>query len=128
MAAYSMDLRQRAVRAMQRGELPEEVGRRLEIHPTTLRKWRRRSAAGRLEPQRCGARPVPTKLTAEDIERMRQEVEARPGVTLRELVILTGNKVVESTICRALMKLGYRYKKSHWLPANSSAPTSSAAV
>lgn len=113
---------------MQRGERPEEVGMRLEIHPTTLRKWRRRAEAGRLEPERCGARPVPVKLTADDVERIRQEIQARPGVTLRELVMLTGDKVVESTICRLLIKLGYRYKKSHCSRGNSSVRTSPAAA
>lgn len=108
---------------MRRGERPEDVGLRLEIHPTTLRKWRRRAADGRLEPRRCGARPVPIKLTADDIDRLRQEIETRPGVTLRELVRLTGDKVVQSTICRVLMKLGYRYKKSRWWRVSSSGLT-----
>ena len=124
MSVYSMDLRRRAVAAMERGERPEDVGVRLEVHVTTLRKWRRRAEAGRLAPDRCGAKATPVKLTAADLEAMEREVKKRPGVTLLELTKLIGNKVVESTVCRAMRRLGYRYKKSRWWPESNSGPTS----
>lgn len=43
---------------------------------------------------------------------MREQVAARPGVTAKELVPLLGVKVAECTVCRALIGLGLRLKKS----------------
>ena len=123
MAAYSMDLRLRVMEALAAGESADAAAERFAVHPTTVRAWRRQAAAGQTEPRKVGAKPIPTKLTAEDLERMRQAVQQRPGTTLRELVELVGGKVVQSTICRALMKLGYRYKKSRWRPENAAGPT-----
>lgn len=128
MGSYSKDLRHRVLMAMTSGQSADEAARRFDIHPTTARTWRRLAAAGQTVALKVGAKPVPTKLTADDLQRVRCEIEARPGATLRELATLLGNKVVQSTLCRALMKLGYRYKKSHWRRESNKEPTSSAAA
>lgn len=123
MSVYSLDFRKKVVNALSDGETVAGAARRFRLDPGTVRNWRKRAAAGRLEPQRCGARSEPVKLTTQEVARLRQEVEARPGVTLGELARLVDHKVVQSTLSRLLTKLGYRYKKSHWSRASKSGLT-----
>lgn len=118
MAAISMDLRVRVMRQVNDGQRIEDVAERYELHPTTVRRWRRQAAAGQHAPRKGGAPPIPTKLTAGDLALLEREVQQRPGVTLRELVGMVSVAVAESTVCRALKRLGYRYKKSRWSPAS----------
>ena len=127
MRAYSMDIRQKVVKAMASGESASSAARRFDVDPTTACDWRRRAAEGRLEPG-VGRRRGHAKLTGDDLARMRRAVEERPGVTAMELAALLGNKVVESTICRALRKMGLRLKKSRSSPGSKSVPTSSDAA
>ena len=101
--------------AMDRGESAEAAARRFEVHPTTARKWPRLAAAGQTAPRKVGAKRIPTKLTPQDMTLLEREVTRRPGVTLRELMGMVSVRVAESTICRALVRLGYRYKKRVWL-------------
>ena len=119
MSVYSIDLRGKLMAAVGRGASAAEAVRRFGVDPTTARRWRRRAEAGEPLPRRVGARRVPTKLTAADLALLASEVDARPGVTLRELAARLGARVAESTVCRALRRLGYRHEKSRWRPASS---------
>ena len=118
MSAISMDLRRRVMRVVNEGGRVEDVAERFQLHPTTIRRWRRQAAVGQHEPRRGGAPPIPTKLTPGDLALLERQVQQRPGVTLRELAGMVSVAVAESTICRALKKLGYRYKKRHWSPVS----------
>lgn len=125
MSVYSIDLRRKVMAALAHGGSLPATAQRFDVHPTTVRRWRRQAAAGQLEPRRGGAPPTPTKLTPQDLLLLERQVQARPGVTLRELAGMVSVAVAESTICRALKKLGYRYKKSRWSRGNGSGPTCS---
>ena len=46
MRLYGMELRKRAWEALQRGETSKEVGERLGIDPSCVRKWRKRVREG----------------------------------------------------------------------------------
>ena len=116
MSVYSMDLRRKVVAAS--GTLAE-VGRRFGVDPRTVRAWRRLDADGRLGPRRGGNPGTHPRLGGDGLALLRREVEARPGVTLRELADLLGRRVAESTVCRALLKLGYRHKKRAWRRGNA---------
>ena len=52
------------------------------------------------------------KLTEADDRLMRRMVSARPGVRAKQLIPLLSVHVVESTVCRALKRLGLSLKKS----------------
>ncbi len=52
------------------------------------------------------------KLTADDEQRMRQAVAAQPGITAKQLMARLSVPVVESTVCRALKRLGLSLKRS----------------
>jgi hypothetical protein len=57
---------------------------------------------------------VPTKLTPADLEMIRVAVQLEPGVTLAALVerlAIQGTSVFESTVSRALLKMGLHLKK-----------------
>ena len=121
MSVYSMDLRRKVVAAD--GTLAE-VGRRFGVDPRTVRSWRRRQAGGELEP-RCGGNPGTLRvLTPGQVEAMARIVDERPGITLRELIEELGLRVAESTVCRRLIKLGFRYKKRLWRRGSGLGPTS----
>ena len=108
--AYSMDLRRRVIALLERGESAAGVARLLEIHERTVRELRDRHAAGRLAPDKPGPRG-PVKLTPQDLDTLRHAVRRRPDATLRELAALLSVAVAESTVHRALARLGLSFKK-----------------
>ena len=123
MKPYSMDLREKVLAAVDRGESAASVGRRFEISERTVRQFIHRREAGRLEPDKPGPKG-PAKLTLDDHARLRELVAADPGLTLRQLAEQMSVPVAESTIHRALKKLGLSFKKSRSSPPSSSGTTS----
>ena len=111
MSVYGMDLRRKIVTALEQGHPVASVARRFEVDQKTVRSYRRRAAEDRLAPDRCGPKH-PTKLTDADLQTLRDQVAANPGVTLRELRGKLRVPVAESTVCRTLKKLGLSFKKS----------------
>ena len=110
MSVYGMDLRRKIMAALGRGEAVASVARRLEVDQKTVRSYRRRAAEGTLEPRpagRCG----PVKLTAADLQTLRDELAAEPGLTLGQLRRKLSVEMAESTVCRAFQKLGLTLKK-----------------
>ena len=109
--AHSMDIRRRVVAALERGESVASVARRLEIGERTGYEYRARHASGELEPDKTGPKGH-VKLTEADLQLMRDQIAANPGVTLLQLRDMLSVHVAESTVCRALQKMGLSYKKS----------------
>ena len=109
--AYSMDLRERVVSAVDDGESVAAVARRFVISWPTVRDWRDRAARGELEPRKQGPKG-PRKLTGKDDMVMRQLIAVKPGITVKELMPQLSVVVVESTVCRRLKRLGLSLKKS----------------
>ena len=101
--AYLMDLRRRVVKAAGEG-----------------RRSRRRLAPSVLSGRRCGlggtgqarAQGVGVKLTATELQTLRDELAAEPGLTLRHLQAWLCVPVANSTVCRMLQKLGMTRKRS----------------
>lgn len=108
---YSMDLRQRVVAAAEAGEAIASVAKRFSVARPTVRGWVSRHRRGELEPRVPGPKG-PVKLTAADEQTLRQAVAAQPGITAKQLMGRLSVAVVESTVCRALRRLGLRLKKS----------------
>lgn len=109
--AYSMDLRNRVVSALAKGESASVVARRFEVARSTASVWQKRAGSGSLEPGKPGP-TCPRKITPADDRILRDQVAAHPGITAKELMRLIGGKVVESTVDRRLIALGLRFKKS----------------
>jgi transposase len=112
MKAYSNDLRERVIRAKERGEAPLSIAKRLEVGfgwvYNILRRYRSTGSYEAL-PRNAGMKP---KLSESDLELLRQAVQEHPDATLEELKDLTGFPVSIATICRALKKLNLSFKKN----------------
>jgi len=109
--AYSMDLRKRVVAAAGSGDSITLVSHRFSVVRGTVRNWIARHHRGELAPGIPGPKG-PKKLTAADEQRMRQAIAAQPGITAKQLMPLLSVSVVESTVCRALKRLGLSLKRS----------------
>jgi len=112
MKAYSNDLRERVIRANERGEAPSSIAKRLEVGfgwvYSILRRYRTTGSYEAL-PLNAGMKP---KLSESDLEHLRQTVKEHPDATLEELKDLTGFSVSIATIWRALKKLNLSFKKN----------------
>ena len=108
---YSMDYRQRAVQDVELGDCVAAVARRLKVNAQTIHNWVARNQQGQLKSLKPGPRK-PTKLTEEDETLLGRMIAERPGITAKELMPMLSVSVVESTVCRALKRLGFRLKKS----------------
>jgi len=102
--AYSKDIRERVIRARERGEAPLSIAQRLEVGfgwvYSLLRRYRATVSYEAL-PSNAGVKP---KLSEADLELLRQTVNEHPDATLEELKELTGFSVSIATISRALNK------------------------
>ena len=108
---YSMDLRERVVRASESGQTTASIAKRFSVTWPTVRNWVDRDRCGDLAPCTPGPKGS-VKLTESDEQRMREVVAANPGITAKQLMPMLSVQVVESTVCRALKRLGLSLKRS----------------
>ena len=87
------------------------VARRFSVVRATVRNWIDRHRHGELAPGIPGSKGS-TKLTGDDEQIMRDAVAAYPGITAKQLMPMLSVDVVESTVCRALKRLGLSLKRS----------------
>src|ERR1700759_3626631 len=116
MKAYSLDLRQRVVRAYEQGEGSiSEIASRFGVCPAfvkkMLRQWR---ATGDLSPRPHGG-GKPKSLTQRQHQLLKRKVREQSDISLAELQSLLDEQesvqVHVSTISRALSGLGLLLKK-----------------
>jgi transposase len=129
MEAIAIDLRERVLRAIDRGKSRVETAKRFEVSNAWIGKLlRQRRATGSIAPLPHGGGKPPVVAGA-DLEALRAEVERRPDATLAELrTFLAGERRVrcgEMAVCRALRRLGLPLKKSPSTRASGSGLTSS---
>ena len=113
MKPYSLDLRKRAVAAVQRGQSRKEVQEFFRIPHATLERWLRLNQQNALAPKpNCGKQP---RLRPEAESQLRAQVEAHPDAILDEHVRLweesSGQQLSRASMSRTLIRLGYRRKK-----------------
>lgn len=115
MRAYSLDLRQRIIAALEAGQSVATVAERLSVSPRSVRRYRQQwreqgTLDGRLRPGRR------RKIAADQEAMLLAQVAAAPDATLREhrqrWHAQTGVWVSEATLCRALQRLALTVKKS----------------
>jgi transposase len=116
MAAYSVDLRQRLVEAVERQvSSKREIARLFGVHESFLYKLlRQKRERGDLAPLPHGG-GTQAKLTAAQWQQVAQWIEATPDATLAELQEQVQKKlrvrVGLSTVGRGVERLGVRRKK-----------------
>jgi hypothetical protein len=79
-----MDLRLKVLAALDRGESQVSVARRFDLGLRTVKRFKARRDAGRVEPDKTGPK-LPKKITPQDDQLMRDMVAQRPGITANEL-------------------------------------------
>ena len=122
MRAYSTDLKERMVRAVADGQPMREAARRFEVAVTTVKRAVvQQRETGSLERKPMPGRPRAIRGEQEVI--LRARLEAEPDATLLEHCAWwaehQGQPVSEVTMWRALHRLGWTHKKSHWQPASA---------
>lgn len=107
-APYSQDLRDRVLAAYDRGSKTKEIADTFQVSKAWARRLKqRRDETGETTPRRMGS-PGVIKV---DRARLRELVQADPDATLPELRERLGISCATSTICLALKKLGFSFKK-----------------
>src|SRR5215213_3655178 len=114
MDAYSLDLRKKIVEAKQRGMPTAEVVRTFGVGASTVKRYAAAAREGRsLTPKkRPGSKP---KLDEAARKLLEADLEERPAATLPQrrefLARVAGVSVSDSTVSRALRRLGWSRKK-----------------
>ena len=111
MAAYSLDLRKRVLRAWDSGMDAESVATKYEVS----RAWVHRLVQRRRETGSVAPRPQtkfrPRVLAGQE-ERLAALIAARPDATLAELRDALPTTAGLSTLWRAIDRLGFTFKKN----------------
>lgn len=114
MKAYSQDLRERVIRAVDQGASQKEAARIFGVSEPTIKRYlKRRSETGSLAPKTIPGRPK--RKIGPLLEGLRPQLEAHPDATLQEHCRLweagTGARVSSSTMGRAIQRLQWTRKK-----------------
>jgi transposase len=126
MKAYSLDLRQKILRAydQQLGSqraIAALFGVSQSFVEKLLRRWRRTGAVA-ARPHGGGSRP---RCDGEAVACVQRLVEAQSDATLEELCVQLsqqrGLRVSQPTMSRVLQRLGWPRKKSRSMPPNATA-------
>ena len=118
MRAYSLDLRQKVVAAVERGDSTiEEVALTFGVGLTFVKKMlRQQRETGNLSPRPHGG-GHPPRLSDKHLKLLRVEVARRPDKSVEalrdHLEERAGLAVSRPTVSRALSRLGLSRKKKH---------------
>lgn len=127
MATLSLDLRQRILKAYDRGDVTrDEVARRFEVSLGMVKKLlRQRSQIGTIEPlhHRSGRKPV---ILDTHRRQIRELLRNHPDLTLEEIRSRTGLTCTIQAIHYVLADMGLTYKKRRSVPRNNPVLTSPA--
>jgi len=122
-APLSLDIRRRFERYIHEGLSGREAARRLLISPATGARLAAKVRVGEtLAPRKCG-RPTGYGRLGDHHAFLIEVVEQDPDITMPELrdalAEAEGIVVHETSLSRALRRLGFTYKKSHWSRLNN---------
>ncbi len=119
MDAYSEDLRQKIVQALERRRMTKsEAARAFSVSLSSVKRYAKAVNEGRsLSPRKApGKRPLLDEKARTLLE---ADVEERPFARLSDrqeyLQKVAGVSVSESTLSRALRKMGFGRKKGRWV-------------
>jgi transposase len=117
MNAYSEDLRKKIIEALGRGATKSEAARSFGVSRSSVKRYAKLSEEGRplVPKKRPGLKP---KLGGAAESLLEGDLEGRPAATLRQrrefLRRACGVSVSESTVSRALKRMGWSRKKDRW--------------
>ena len=113
MKAYSVDLRERVMKAYDDGQWTVgQIAERFEVGVWWVHKLKRqRAKTGAIAPRK-GKVGQPRRLTQEQVERLGRYVDEHPDATLEHLHDQIGATCTMVTIHNTLRRLGFSYKKN----------------
>ena len=117
MHADSLDLRERVVRAVDRGEwTQQQIAERFGVSTAWIKKLlKQRRETGSIAPRPHGGGRRP-KYEGRVLKRLEQELRRQPDATLEELRDRTRRDASVMAVYRALKRLGSRRKKNRFVP------------
>ena len=114
-AAYSLDLRLKALEAIDRGQKKSHVCRTLNISRNTLDLWiKRRQETGSVASKPHIRRGPAPKI--EDLDAFREFAIAHSQLTQKQMAQLWPQPISNRTIGKALERIGFTRKNNSWLP------------
>jgi transposase len=121
MKAYSQDLREKVLRAVDQGFPREEIVKLLGVSRATIKRYlKQRRETGTVAPKVIPGRP-PKKLGPLQAELVAQ-LQAHDDLGLEDQCRLWeqshGVRVSTSTMSRAIQRVGWTRKKRRWVPLN----------
>jgi len=119
--AYSLDLRQRAIRLREKGETQARIGELLDISISTVKRYLvRQKEKGSLAA--TVQKRAQSQLQSAELAVIKDLLIAKNDSTLGQLVVQfaarTGVTVSVATMGRAIRRLGWTRKKRQWVPPN----------
>ena len=122
MKAYSVDLREKVLRAVDQGNPREEIVKLLGVSRATIKRYlKQRRETGTVTPKAIPGRP-PKKLGPLQAELVAQ-LQAHDDLGLEEQCRLWeqshGVRVSTSTMSRAIKLVGWTRKKRRWVPLSA---------
>lgn len=113
MKAYSLDLRERVMKAYDEGHWSVgQLAERFQVGEWWIHKLKRQRRTEGSLAVRKGKVGQPRSLQGEQIERLEHYVDAHPDATLEEMRERLEMNCTIVTIHHTLRRLGYRYKKN----------------
>lgn len=122
MRAYSQDLRERVLRAVDQGKAQQEIVEALGVSLATIKRYvKQRRDVGHVKPKAIPGRPPKQARQLEAA--LLPQLQAHPDVTLEHHCELWqqahGERVSPRTRGRAIKQVGWTRKKSHGQPAKA---------
>ncbi len=119
---YSQDLRDRVLKAYDRGMKTKQIAEIFQVSPA----WARRVKQRRRETGETTCRPMGGPgITIVDRNQLASLVRQHPDATLAELRTWLGVQCALSTLCQALKKMGLSFKKKRSMRRSKTARMSS---
>jgi len=117
--AFSRDLRKRIITIIEEDELSQaEIIRLFHISRTGFNYFVNHvKKTGSIEPKPHGG-GRPSKFQDKDIKKIKKYIAAHPDATLEEILEQSGKDASVMAVFRTLKKIGYRLKKSRYMPVN----------
>jgi transposase len=115
MRPYSKDLRERVIKAVNKGTLTQnEIMNQYGVSETFIYTLSKRvKETGSIEPKPHGG-GMPPKFEGKELETLRKYVESNPDATLQEILDYTGKDASIMAVSRALDRLGFHRKKNRY--------------
>lgn len=129
MKAYSVDMREKVLRAVDQGYARKEIVKLLGVSPATIKRYlKQRRETGHMTPKAIPGRP-PKKMGPLQAELVAQ-LQAHHDRDLEEQCRLWeqshGVRVSTTTMSRAIKRVGWTRKKRQWVPVSGGRKSESA--